>query len=57
MDTGPTRTNSLVASLGTISEARLQVLSADRVAKVVRRVVDHDAVAPKLDVAAFNSSV
>ncbi|GIF72922.1 hypothetical protein [Asanoa siamensis] len=51
------RTNSLVTSLGTIREARLDSLSASQVAKVVRRIVDHEAVTPKLDVAKFSSAV
>jgi FXSXX-COOH protein len=51
------RMNSLAASLGTIGTARLDSLSASKVAKVVRRVVDNEAVAPKLDVAAFNSAI
>jgi hypothetical protein len=49
--------NSLVASLDTIRDARLHALSAGQVVRVVRRIIDHDAVAPKLEVAAFNSAV
>lgn len=57
MDTAPAGVNSLVASLDTIRDARLHALSAGQVVGVVRRIIDHDAVAPKLDVAAFNSAV
>lgn len=51
------RTNSLVASLDAIGTAPLRTLSAAQVAKVVRRVVDQEPVAPKLEVAKFNSSI
>lgn len=57
VDTAPAKMNGLLDSLGTITEERLGTLSPGQVAKVVRRIVDHEAVAPKLDVAAFNSAI
>lgn len=57
MDAAAVRTNSLAASLSTIRDARLDKLSAQQVAKVVRRIVDNESVTPKLDVAAFNSAI
>jgi len=57
VDAAAVRTNSLAASLSTIRDARLDKLSAQQVAKVVRRIVDNESVTPKLDVAAFNSAI
>lgn len=57
MDTAPNRASSLLDTLTAIRQARLDALSDGQVGKVVRRVVDHDAVAPKLDVARFNSAI
>ena len=57
MDTARTRMTDLVASLDTIQHATLHDISAGQVTKIVRRIVDHNAVTPKLDVAAFNSAI
>ena len=57
MDIAAVGMNSLVTSLGAIRETRLDSLSASQVAKVVRRIVDHEAVTPKVDVAKFSSAV
>jgi hypothetical protein len=55
--TAPVRTDSLAGPLATIGQAPLHTISTDQVDKVLRRIVDNQALAPKLDVAAFNSAV
>jgi hypothetical protein len=49
-------TETLVGSLAHIRQAQLQNIPAEQVAKVVRRIVDNEALVPALDVAAFNSA-
>jgi hypothetical protein len=52
------RSSGVLASLDTISRNRLGARAAAGAAdRIRRRIVDQEAVAPKLDVAAFNSSI
>lgn len=52
------RTNSMLVSLDRIREAPLHALSGAQPVKAVRRrIVDNNPVTPKIDVAAFNSSI
>jgi FXSXX-COOH protein len=53
-----TRVNveSLAGPLATIERARLGSIPAELSARVVRRIVDNESLAPRLDVAAFNSA-
>jgi hypothetical protein len=48
---------TLAESLKAVSEATLKKAPAAHIAKIVRRVVDHEGLTPQLNVAAFNSSI
>jgi hypothetical protein len=50
-------TAGLAVSLESIRRSSLGDLSASKVSKIVRRIVDHEAVTPRLDVAKFNSAI
>jgi FXSXX-COOH protein len=47
---------SLAGPLATIERCPLGAIPAVDAARVVRRIVDAEALAPRLDVAAFNSA-
>jgi FXSXX-COOH protein len=51
-----TATESLVGSLSSIAGAPLGSIPAAQAARVRRRIVDKEAMAPRLDYAAFNSA-
>lgn len=48
--------NSLAGSLANIEQATLKDIPPAQAAKVLRRIVGKVSLAPKLDVAAFNSA-
>lgn len=50
------RDDSLAGPLADIARAPLGAIPAESSARVVRRIVDHEPQAPRLDVAAFNSA-
>jgi len=56
VNTAPATTESLAGPLATIERSPLGQIPADQAAKVVRRIVDNEALVPRLDVAAFNSA-
>ena len=49
-------TESLAGPLATIERSPLGAIPPEQAAKVVRRIVDNEALVPRLDVAAFNSA-
>jgi FXSXX-COOH protein len=49
--------SELPMSLDTVRRTPLKQMSGAQAAKIVRRIVDGERDAPKLDVAAFNSSI
>lgn len=56
MNTARVNTETLAGPLATIERARLGNIPAEPAARVVRRIVDHESLGPRLDVAAFNSA-
>ena len=56
VNTALTTTESLADPLAAIERSPLGRIPAAQAAKVVRRIVDNEALIPRLDVAAFNSA-
>lgn len=56
VNTAPATTESLAGVLATIERSPLGRIPAEQAAKVVRRIVDAEALTPRLGVAAFNSA-
>jgi FXSXX-COOH protein len=56
VNTARVNTETLAGPLATIERARLGNIPAEPAARVVRRIVDHESLGPRLDVAAFNSA-
>lgn len=49
--------SELASSVDLVKRTPLKQMSGAQVAKIVRRIVDNEEVAPKLEVAKFNSAI